>query len=381
MPQSVAFPRGTIGGTHDRSDTLDRWTETTPAIDTGKPGYFTQYMALYGGVTMLTEIKKRLFENEIIVDSKNIHVAIVNEPYLEFIKKGKKTIESRFTENKIAPYKNAQKGDIVCMKAAGKPIDSTFFIENLYFFEYTESVFASIRDKYARDICAMDENFWKVREGKQYISLLKIDRVNVLRKNFNIEKKDMRGWITFKNEKYIKVILISGKIGSGKTYFANKIAEKYHLDHVTFSDYIKAICEQRGLEITRPNLQIIGKEVVATKKERSKFIYYLLNCVIKKSSKTIIIDGLRHPGILNEIRELGYETKLIYVSCSEEQRKRNIKNRGEETNNIDKDSTEAFNDELERRSDYIVANNIDTCLDLEEIKNIFPMTNLFDSFD
>ena len=52
---------------------------------------------------MLDVIRKGLLENGIVVKN-NVHVAIVNEPFLGYIKNGKKTIESRFTKNKIAPY-------------------------------------------------------------------------------------------------------------------------------------------------------------------------------------------------------------------------------------------------------------------------------------
>lgn len=37
------------------------------------------------------------------IKSKNIHLGVFSEPYLTYMLKGEKTIESRFSKNRIAP--------------------------------------------------------------------------------------------------------------------------------------------------------------------------------------------------------------------------------------------------------------------------------------
>jgi dephospho-CoA kinase len=327
---------------------------------------------------MLFETKKGLFENSICVISCKIHIAIVNEPFLQYIKDGKKTIESRFTENIISPYHNTTEGDIVCMKAAAKPIDSIFYIGVQQFFENTQKNFSVIRNKYSREICAMDDEFWVSRKTKKYISLLEIRNPLILKKTFDIGKKDKRGWVTFENEQYKKIILVAGKIGSGKTFWANKIAEKYGCDHVTFSDYIKYLCGQRKMEINRPNLQIIGNEIVSTDDKKEKFIYYLVNCAVEKKNDTIIIDGLRHPNILEYIKRKYKNTYLIYVECNEEQRRKNISGRGNEISGVEIDNTENYSVELKEKANCIINYNEDTSAEIEKINELFPSDFLFD---
>ena len=45
-----------------------------------------------------------------------LHLAVLKEPYLEFILKGEKTVESRFSIRRRAPYKRVEKGDVVILK-------------------------------------------------------------------------------------------------------------------------------------------------------------------------------------------------------------------------------------------------------------------------
>ena len=59
-------------------------------------------------------------------NARAIHLAVVNEPYLQFILQGKKTIESRFAMHRAAPYRQISPGDIVLMKSAGQAVQSYF---------------------------------------------------------------------------------------------------------------------------------------------------------------------------------------------------------------------------------------------------------------
>jgi ASC-1-like (ASCH) protein len=44
------------------------------------------------------------------------------EPYLQFILDGQKTVESRFSANRSAPYQQVGKGDVVLLKRTGGPV-------------------------------------------------------------------------------------------------------------------------------------------------------------------------------------------------------------------------------------------------------------------
>ncbi len=51
-----------------------------------------------------------------------IHLAIFSEPYMSLVLSGEKTIESRFSRNRCAPYGEIGDGDIILLKEVAGPI-------------------------------------------------------------------------------------------------------------------------------------------------------------------------------------------------------------------------------------------------------------------
>lgn len=328
---------------------------------------------------MISSIKKGLLDNEVLLRCQAIHLAIVNEPYLTYIKDGRKTIETRFTLNKIAPYEQIKEGDIVCMKAAGKPIDSFFIAGNTEFFVKNDDNFSNIRKLYSKEICAEDDFFWDIRKDKKFISLIHVKNTFILKNSFEIPKKDKRAWIRFDNSGYENIILVAGKIGSGKTYWSDKIAEEYNCDRASFSSYIKHLCKKEGLDITRSNLQDIGRNVV--KNDLDKYIYYTLN-YSNSRYKNIVIDGLRSVDVAKRVKELYINSRvtMIYINCTEEQRKINLKNRGENTTTADTDSMELEVINLAEISDYLLSFSKNSKEELHKIKSLFSTQTMLDIF-
>ena len=326
---------------------------------------------------MINVIRKGLLENGITVYGKNIHLAIVNEPFLNYIKNGKKTIESRFTRNKIAPYHQINEGDLVCMKAAGRPVDSCFTVKQVLFFENNPTVFWDIREKYAKEICALDEEFWLVREDKQFISLIFVENVLILKKPFEIPKKDMRGWVRFITNMPKDIILLSGKIGSGKSFWADQIANAFDCSRSSFSDYIKYKCIQHCKDCTRKNLQMIGAEIV--EHDLDEFIYYTVFHNHEETER-IVIDGLRHESVLHRIKELFPQSNVVvlFVDCDEEQRQQNLRKRSGEKCDCDNDVTEQGVLALRGKADKILYYSDNPEKEVKKISELFQDHTLFD---
>jgi len=271
---------------------------------------------------MIKDFKKILFEHGIKIKEPNkVHLAVVNEPYLSYIENREKTIESRFTKNKIAPYKIIKTGDVVFMKKAGGPVQSFFIVKDAIFFENNPEILQNIKQDFTDQICASDESFWDARINKKYISLIGVDSV-VKIDELKIDKKDKRAWLTFDNT-YKKIILTSGKIGSGKTYIAQQLAKKYQYDQASFSSYIRYKCETMGLEHTRENMQNIGYDTVENDLEN--YIYYMLNCATNKKSDTLVLDGLRHTKVLDFFKN--ENIYVLFVECDEFLRQQQLQTR------------------------------------------------------
>lgn len=144
---------------------------------------------------MYDEIIKNL-ENKINIEqikNSKLHLGIFTEPYLTYMINGKKTIESRFSKNKIAPYNQISKDDIVLVKKSGGDIVAYFTIKEVLFFDLSKHSINEIRNKYEKELC-VDDNFWKIKQDSKYATLIKIDKIYNL-KPFHILKKGMQTWI------------------------------------------------------------------------------------------------------------------------------------------------------------------------------------------
>lgn len=80
---------------------------------------------------VLKNLEEQLINEEIeMIKNKKIHLGIFSEPYLTYILEGKKKVESRFSKNKILPYNQISKDDIVIVKKSGGNVLAYFTIKN-----------------------------------------------------------------------------------------------------------------------------------------------------------------------------------------------------------------------------------------------------------
>ena len=93
---------------------------------------------------MYSQIIKNLEEQLSIkeltkIKNTSLHLGIFTEPYLTYMLEGKKTIESRFSKNKILPYNQISKDDIVIVKKSSGNVVAYFTIKDVLFFNLNET--------------------------------------------------------------------------------------------------------------------------------------------------------------------------------------------------------------------------------------------------
>lgn len=131
------------------------------------------------------------------LESRNsqLHLAIFVEPYLTFILEGKKTVESRFSCVRCAPYDRVKTGDVILLKRAGGPVAGLCCVNSAWFYELDRKTLGEIRREFSDQICPAESGFWTSREGRSFatlISLTDVERVP----EFSVSKRDRRGWVT-----------------------------------------------------------------------------------------------------------------------------------------------------------------------------------------
>jgi hypothetical protein len=125
-----------------------------------------------------------------------VHLAIFIEPYLTAVLDGKKTIESRFAVTRRPPYECVEPNDYILLKRSGGPVIGLAMAKAIKFYRLSPTVLADIRRKFARQLFALDEDFWHDRADKLYATLIELEDPIAI-DPFSIEKRDRQGWVTY----------------------------------------------------------------------------------------------------------------------------------------------------------------------------------------
>ena len=123
-----------------------------------------------------------------------VHLAVFNPPYLEYILDGRKTVESRFSVVRCAPFEQVVAGDVMLLKTAAGPITGLCVIDRVWFYSLEPDTWDEIRQTFTDMLCAHDPDFWKSRERARYASLMRVGRPTRL-EPFDCAKRDRRGWV------------------------------------------------------------------------------------------------------------------------------------------------------------------------------------------
>lgn len=124
------------------------------------------------------------------------HLAIFKGNGAEDILMGKKTIESRFSKARIAPFGVISVGDLVYIKPSGKEPIGQFRVQKVISLDgLTLEDLGSIKKTYGKGIAA-DESFWALKQDSKYGTLIFIGQTNrFLTSPVKFTKKDLRGWV------------------------------------------------------------------------------------------------------------------------------------------------------------------------------------------
>lgn len=129
------------------------------------------------------------------------HLAIFKQPYLDLILSGQKTIESRFSIDKRAPYNKVKEGDKIILKESGDLVKGEFTAGKVQYINITKDGL-DICKSFSKQICSdLDKNFWKSRENKKFATLIEIKnpiKYNEPRKCIEKPNKSMSAWFVLK---------------------------------------------------------------------------------------------------------------------------------------------------------------------------------------
>lgn len=128
-----------------------------------------------------------------LVRPPTVHLGVFVEPFLSLVLSGAKTIESRFSTRRCAPFRRVEVGDIMLLKGASGPVKGICEIAMAWYFDLRETSIDRVRDRFSSEICA-DDDFWHARRDAEFATLLKVRSVRELAP-LHCPKRDRRGWV------------------------------------------------------------------------------------------------------------------------------------------------------------------------------------------
>ncbi|HTV73180.1 MAG TPA: hypothetical protein VME66_05715 [Candidatus Acidoferrales bacterium] len=117
----------------------------------------------------------------------------MNEPFLSLVLCGAKSIESRFSQKRCAPYGQVSDGDLILLKENSGPVVAIAVAGEIRHFQLDELSWETIWSDYRVPICA-DEQFVTQQIEASYATLIQLRAVLPLA-DISVEKRDRRGWV------------------------------------------------------------------------------------------------------------------------------------------------------------------------------------------
>lgn len=125
---------------------------------------------------------------------------ILRRPYLDKILAGRKSIESRFTVTRRAPYGCVAARDKIFLKLSSGPVCASAFVKRVLEFEnLSPGKIKRIKSKY-NNLILGGEDYWADKRESKYGVLVWLEGVERIEPVL-IEKKDWRAWVVLEKGK------------------------------------------------------------------------------------------------------------------------------------------------------------------------------------
>jgi hypothetical protein len=150
-------------------------------------------------LSLFKELENNVIWNNDIENIENnritLHLAILHEPYLDLILKGEKTIETRFSVHRQAPYEQISQNDIILLKEMSGPVVGLCRVSDCWFYELNQDTWSQIKNEFFKEILIKDKQFWEDKKNSSFASLIRIRDAYQFKTPIEFPKRDRRGWV------------------------------------------------------------------------------------------------------------------------------------------------------------------------------------------
>ena len=123
-----------------------------------------------------------------------VHLGVFAEPFLSDVLSGRKTLESRFSRCRIAPFEVVSPGDVVLIKERSGPIRGIVLVRCAWFFDLRLAPIRSLRERFGVGICARDD-YWNDKRDAIFGTVIALGEPAGIAP-LGCRKRDRRAWVT-----------------------------------------------------------------------------------------------------------------------------------------------------------------------------------------
>lgn len=129
------------------------------------------------------------------------HLAILHSLAIAAILAGKKTVETRFSQHRIAPYGVISAGDLVYMKPPGEEIVGQFRVKKVISYDGLESndveqIFKQFGKLMSAGDSQFDAEYQEKKQSSKFATIIFIaESDQFITSPFKVKKSDLRGWV------------------------------------------------------------------------------------------------------------------------------------------------------------------------------------------
>lgn len=168
-----------------------------------------------------------------------------------------------------------------------------------------------------------------------------------------------------------KIFILVGFSGSGKTSLVNSL-DCDNLEIISAGKIFSNIAQSHSISTSRIDIQDFA--ISYFKNKGYDFFIDLIVSEINNSVHSVLIEGLRHYKVINKLKEIFDNIKIIFINVEKEIRKNRLIERDNYTIiQVEKLQNHSIEKELinvKNKSNYIVHNNTSFQIALKKIRRI-----------
>jgi adenylylsulfate kinase-like enzyme len=264
-----------------------------------------------------------------------VHLAVMSGPYLDYVLSGRKTVESRITKNRIAPYGVIGPGDFILFKQSSGPVRAVGLVREALSAEAGDiGELKSLTEPFATGL-AYDPGYLDEKTGARYCTLVFLSSA-ISTPDIPFTKRDRQTWVTVgpsdrqptgqgrlpliegpplapaqgPRSTVTASVFLCGPIGAGKSTIAAHTATDLDLPLLAFGDVIRREAASRELPPERGVLQDLGAQL-----HGQVGAIGLVDLLLERNDRPCVVEGIRHVSVLQELRNRLPESITVFVDA------------------------------------------------------------------